>query len=132
MLCKKKLDEVELQLQSNAQEIIAKQGEIDKLIAEFATLETPKSGIYQAVLTFIHHKDEYRALIDLKIKELALLKQKKRQLQELFKTENIAYEKAKYLDNLEIKKRLEALKRQESRDLDEISVMLYANKKEFL
>ena len=35
-------------------------------------------------------------------------------------------------DNLEIKKRLEALKRQESRDLDEISVMLYANKKEFL
>ena len=62
------------------------------------------------------------------MQELALLKQQRRELQESFKLHNIEYEKAKYLDNTEIKKMLERAKKQEGRDLDEISVMLYANK----
>ena len=52
----------------------------------------------------------------------------KAELQEHFKIYNIEYEKAKYLDNTEIKKMLDKAKKQEGRDLDEISVMLYANK----
>ncbi|WP_299546365.1 flagellar export protein FliJ [uncultured Helicobacter sp.] len=130
LLRKRKVDEVELMLQKNAQHIIAKQGEIDALVAEFATLKEPQSGIYQNFLAFAHHKEEYRSSIDFKMQELAQLKQTKRELQETFKLENIEYEKAKYLDGLEIKKLLEKARIQESRDLDEISVMLHTNNKD--
>ena len=130
LLRKRKVDEVELMLQKNAQHIIAKQGEIDALVAEFATLKEPQRGIYQNFLAFAHHKEEYRSSIDFKMQELAQLKQTKRELQETFKLENIEYEKAKYLDGLEIKKLLEKARIQESRDLDEISVMLHTNNKD--
>ena len=62
-----------------------------------------------------------------KMGELALLKKQKQELQEYFKMQNVEYEKAKYLDGLEVKKILDKIRRQESKDLDEISVMLYAN-----
>lgn len=129
LLRKRKVDEVELMLQKNAQHIVAKQKEIDALIAEFATLKEPQNGIYQAFLTFVHHKEEYRSSIDFKMRELSKLKQKKKELQEHFKLQNIEYEKAKYLDGLEVKKLLEKNRIQESKDLDEISVMLHANNK---
>ena len=121
LLHKKKVDEIEMMLQKNAQAILVKQNEIDTLVQEFASLQSPTNGIYQNFLTFVHHKEEFRQLIDFKIQELALLKHER---------QNIEFEKAKYLDGLEIKKRLEQIKKQEMRDLDEISVMLYANHKE--
>ena len=127
-LNKQKADEVEQMLQKNAQEIVLKQEEIDALVREFASLQEPKSGFYQAFLTFVEHKNYYRAMIDEKAYELALLKQKRGELQELFKEKNIEFEKAKYLENLEIKKVLEKVKKQEAKDLDEISVMLYNQK----
>ena len=48
-------------------------------------------------------------------------------MHEYFKMQNVEYEKANYLDGLEVKKILDKIRRQESKDLDEISVMLYAN-----
>ncbi len=130
LLRKRKVDEAEIMLQENAQSITAKQAEIDTLVREFAMLKGPESGVYQSFLTFAHYKDTFRETIDLKIQELALLKQKRKELQEYFKLQNIEYEKAKYLDGMEVKKILENLKARENRDLDEISVMLYANHKE--
>lgn len=130
LLRKKKVDEIEMLLQKNAQSIVAKQREIDALVAEFTTLKEPQNGIYQAFLTFVYHKEEYRSSIDLKMRELAQLKQEKRELQEHFKLQNIEYEKAKYLDGLEVKKMLDKARIQESRDLDEISVMLHTNHKD--
>ncbi|PZT47971.1 hypothetical protein B6S12_06170 [Helicobacter valdiviensis] len=128
ILNKRKVEEVEMELQKNAKSIEVKQGEIDALVREFATLQEPRSGIYQEFLTFCHHKEEYRNYIDDKMRELAFLKQDRKKLQEAFKLANIEYEKAKYLDELEIKKMLETAKRLEGKNLDEISVMLYANK----
>lgn len=128
LLRKRKVDEVEMELQKNAQAISAKQAEIDALVQEFAMLKEPQSGIYQNFLSFVYHKNAYRDTINFKMQELALLKQQRRELQEHFKIYNIEYEKAKYLDNTEIKKMLDKVKKQEGRDLDEISVMLYANK----
>lgn len=130
LLHKKKVDEIEMMLQKNAQVILIKQNEIDTLVQEFATLQSPTNGTYQNFLTFVHHKEEFRQMIDFKIQELALLKHERQKLQEDFKRQNIEFEKAKYLDGLEVKKRLEQIKKQEMRDLDEISVMLYANHKE--
>ena len=104
------------------------QAEIDALVQEFAMLKEPQSGIYQNFLSFVYHKNAYRDTINFKMQELALLKQQRRELQEHFKIYNIEYEKAKYLDNTEIKKMLDKAKKQEGRDLDEISVMLYANR----
>ena len=104
------------------------QAEIDALVQEFAMLKEPQSGIYQNFLSFVYHKNAYRDTINFKMQELALLKQQRRELQEHFKIYNIEYEKAKYLDNTEIKKMLDKAKKQEGRDLDEISVMLYTNR----
>ncbi|MDE5603526.1 MAG: flagellar export protein FliJ [Helicobacter sp.] len=132
LLQKQKIDAIEQELQHNAEAIKKKQEEIDALIAEFATLKEPTSGVYQAFLTFVHHKNEYRQSIDYKMGELALLKKKKQELQETFRLQNVELEKAKYLDNLEIKKILQKLKKRENIEMDEISVMLYANNKEIL
>lgn len=129
LLRKKEVDEAEIMLQKNAQAIVAKQSEIDALVREFATLQEPKSGIYQNFLTFAYHKEEFRQTIDFKMQELAQLKRQKKELQEYFRVRNIEFEKAKYLDGLEVKKMIEKAKKQ-VRDLDEISVMLYANHKE--
>ena len=130
LLRKKEVDEAEIMLQKNAQAIVAKQSEIDALVREFATLQEPKSGIYKNFLTFAYHKEEFRQTIDFKMQELAQLKRQKKELQEYFRVRNIEFEKAKYLDGLEVKKMIEKAKKQEVRDLDEISVMLYANHKE--
>ena len=46
LLRKRKVDEVEMELQKNAQAISAKQAEVDALVREFATLKEPQSGIY--------------------------------------------------------------------------------------
>ena len=127
VLHKKKVDEMQMLLQNYTKRIVAKQAEIDALVAEFAALKEPQSGIYQAFLTFAHHKEEYRFNIDDKMQELAILKQEKRELQERFKLQNIEYEKAKYLEKLEAKKLLHQIQKQESREMDEVSVMLYAN-----
>ncbi len=127
VLHKKKVDEMQMLLQNYTKRIVAKQAEIDALVAEFAALKEPQSGIYQAFLTFAHHKEEYRCNIDDKMQELAILKQEKRELQERFKLQNIEYEKAKYLEKLEAKKLLHQIQKQESREMDEVSVMLYAN-----
>lgn len=129
LLQKQKVDAIEKEIQHNIQAINAKQGEIDALIAEFATLKEPASGIYQDFLTFVHHKNEYRQSIDYKMGELALLKKKKQELQEVFRVQNIELEKAKYLDGLEVKKVLQRLKKRENIEMDEVSVMLYANNK---
>lgn len=52
LLRKKEVDEAEIMLQKNAQAIVAKQSEIDALVREFATLQEPKSGIYQNFFDF--------------------------------------------------------------------------------
>ncbi len=62
LLRKKEVDEAEIMLQKNAQAIVAKQSEIDALVREFATLQEPKSGIYQNFLTFAYHKEEFRQI----------------------------------------------------------------------
>ncbi len=132
LLQKQKIDVIEQEIERNAQAIKGKQEEIDTLIAEFATLKEPTSGVYQAFLTFVHHKNEYYQSIDYKMGELALLKKKRQELQEAFRLQNIELEKAKYLDSLEVKKVLQRLKKRENVEMDEISVMLYANNKEIL
>ena len=116
LLRKRKVDEAEMLLQKNANAIYAKQAEIDALVAEFATLKEPQGGIYQEFLTFTYHKDAYRDTIDIKMQELAQLKREKRELQEHFKIQNIEYEKAKYLENIEIKKMLKKIQVQPFQD----------------
>lgn len=127
-IAKQKLDEIERALQQNAANINNKQIEIDSLVAELSQLVIPQTGKYQEFLNYSHYKDEYRNTIDFKQQELAFLKAKRRELQENFRIQNIEYEKAKYLDNLEIQKAIKAAKMRENRDMDEISTMLFANK----
>ena len=129
-LNKQKMDKVEQSLRKNAQEIFFKHEEVATLIKELSSLQEPKEGVYQNFLNFAHQKEDYRRMIDEKTAEIARLKKERQQLQELFKIRNIEYEKAKYLNNLELKKMLEDAKRKENKNMDEISVMLYANAKE--
>lgn len=129
-LNKQKMDKVEQSLRKNAQEIFFKHEEVAALIKELSSLQEPKEGVYQNFLNFAHQKEDYRRMIDEKTAEIARLKKERQQLQELFKIRNIEYEKAKYLNNLELKKMLEDAKRKENKNMDEISVMLYANAKE--
>ena len=129
-LNKQKMDKVEQSLRKNAQEIFFKHEEVATLIKELSSMQEPKEGLYQNFLTFAHQKENYRRMIDEKTAEIARLKKERQQLQELFKIRNIEYEKAKYLNNLELKKMLEDAKRKENKNMDEISVMLYANAKE--
>lgn len=93
LLRKKEVDEAEIMLQKNAQAIVAKQSEIDALVREFATLQEPKSGIYQNFLTFAYHKEEFRQTIDFKMQELAQLKRQKKNCKNILGCEILSLKK---------------------------------------
>lgn len=127
---KNKCDKTERALQECTAQLISAESALNDLIASLGTLIVPSSGNYGEYLAFSARKQEYYQQVDNKRLEIAGLKQTKKRLQQEFELAYRELEKAKYLENMEIKKILAAIKQKEEKDLDEMSVLLYARKKE--
>jgi flagellar export protein FliJ len=126
---KQSVDKIELELMRANNSINEALGKIANLQKKITELHTPKSGTfaklrgYQEIFT-AHIND----ISDLH-KELEHLKMKKNQIEVKLKNAYLDYEKMKHLDDIEREKYLSEKKRLEQEELNEISLMLFNNKK---
>jgi len=94
----------------------------------YNTLKPPAEGPFSSLIVFEDMKKAFRYEIDTIKRNLADQQNRKNMLIGTLKEANAEYEKMKYLEEEEIKKVLKAKAQQESKELDEIGVMLFNNR----
>jgi flagellar biosynthesis chaperone FliJ len=94
----------------------------------YNTLKPPAEGPFSSLIVFEDMKKAFRYEIDTIKGNLADQQNLKNMLIGTLKEANAEYEKMKYLEEEEIKKVLKARAQQESKELDEIGVMLFNNR----
>lgn len=103
--------------------------QIEKVLHEISGFKAPKSGEFSQIsLSFscLANLSNQKAFLD---EEMVKINKQIEGLKELYKEANIECEKVKYLEDLEIEKRLYELKVQENKDMDEIANLLFAKRK---
>ena len=122
---KQKLDKVESELYVIRQAIFKIEDEIGNIYNYINNLVIPQNGDIKLLNSF----QESRRVLnlqkgilarDLQVKSLELSKK-----QQEYKESKLEYEKIKYLEEEEIAKKLEKLKKDEAKELDEISSQLF-------
>ncbi len=122
---KQKVDKIESELfilKSNIKKIKA---DIEDIYSSISALTIPKQGEYKEVNAFRERRrllntQKERLSYDLETNNLNL---KKKQLE--YKKAKLEYEKIKHLEEQEIAKKLIKIKKDEQKELDEVSNMLF-------
>ena len=125
----RRVDEIEnelLDVQNQKRRVF---GSIEEVLEEISKIKTPKSGLFSQINISHMHLKNFSNQKERYEEEIVNLEQQIDGLKELYKEANIEFEKIKYLDDLEIKKQLEELKVQESKDMDEIGNLLFTKNK---
>jgi flagellar export protein FliJ len=124
-LKKVKIDEIENQISKMNAEIQKVQEELESLKQEIAEFEYPKSGNFSLITQFKMMQKALLNQLTQKENNIKFLENQKNILANKLKEANLEYEKMKYLQGEEIKKYLNKLKEKESKEMDEIALMLY-------
>jgi len=96
----------------------------------FHSLEPPHEGTFSSLIAFEDMKKAFRLEIETLIATLTSYQNQKSRLLRELKEANAEFEKMKHLDDEEILKIMKARAVKESKELDEIGVMLYNNRSE--
>lgn len=127
---KQDLDKCEADIIQNNQLIHSKNREVDVLLQELEEIDVPKSGGYWDFKNTQDIKKAFLGEIDRVRYEISTLKNIQKKLQESYRLAFVEYEKIKYLQDNEIKKTILKIKKNESKDLDEVGIMLFKSNKE--
>lgn len=127
---KQDLERCELQIIKNNNLIASKYQELDGILQELSDIEVPQSGSFSDFKMIQEIKKMLVTQIDSTQNEISALKNTAQSLQGTYKRASIEYEKIKYLKENEIKKKIQILKTSESKQMDEIALMLFEGKKE--
>lgn len=127
---KQDLDKCEADIIQNNQLIHSKNREVDVLLQELGEIDVPKSGGYWDFKNTQDIKKAFLGEIDRVRCEISTLKNIQKKLQESYRLAFVEYEKIKYLQDNEIKKTILKIKKNESKDLDEVGIMLFKSNKE--
>ncbi len=126
---KRRVDEIENELldtQNQKRRVLVW---IENILKEISELKTPKSGSFSQInIAHMHLKNLSNQKSSYE-EEVVRLNQQIEGIKELYKEANIDFEKIKYLEDLEIKRQLQALKVQENKDMDEIANLLFTKHK---
>ncbi len=106
--------------------------EIDSLKDELEKNSYPKSGQIQNLKQKFFKNTLIKKNIELKLQNIKFLEEQIKSTQELLKKAMLEYEKINHLHKVEEKKMIEALKKQEVKELDEIANILFRLKKEVI
>jgi len=122
---RQKLDKVESELYVIRQSIFEIEGEIRNIYKYIDNLIVPQNGDIKLLNSFqesrrVLNVQKSMLVSDLQVKSLELSKK-----QQEYKESKLEYEKIKYLEEEEIAKKLEKLKKDEAKELDEISSQLF-------
>ncbi len=122
---KQKVDSIENEiavLNARKQKIL---GEIERIKREISGIKKPKEGRFGV---FLSANYSFETLFEQKKQEELLLSSIDEELnkkREEYKRALMEYEKIKYLEDLEIEKKLDKIKKDEQKLLDEMSVVTY-------
>ena len=109
-----------------------KKSELKKQLAftrqDIENTTVPTSGTISKMTIFREKLDILRAEKQRLDEDLLAQKAEVKQLQEQYKKAHMEYEKIKYLQEQEYEEWMQKIKKQEQRDLDEVSNMLFVNK----
>lgn len=126
---KRRVDEIEnelLDIQNQKRSVLI---QIEDILKEISSIETPKSGSFSQINIAHMHLKNFSNQKNRYEEEIVKLDQQILGIKELYKEANIEFEKVKYLEDLEIQKQLNALKIKENKDMDEIANLLFTKHK---
>jgi flagellar biosynthesis chaperone FliJ len=126
---KNELDKSERELQKANQILNDAKSSLEEAYLLLETLELPKSGTIQEMLSAKAFISTQREIVEEKKKWVAFAQEQVVFAIDKLKVSNVEYEKFKYLDFEEIKKIVKLRNLKEVKDLDEIALMTY-NRKE--
>lgn len=124
---KKRLEAKELEILRTNNQIAAQYAKIDELQIALSQVIYPKEGDFSLFLKTNAQKKSLINDIDTHRTHISTLKAELKSLQEQRKIIYIEYEKYKHIQEREKEKILSELKRAESKNLDEIALLLYNN-----
>ena len=121
---KQQVEKIENDIRKINKSIIDLSRKIEELKTSLLSFTFPKTGTFNKIYQLKEAQNIIKNEIDSLNNQIVILQNRKKELLEELKKANIEYEKMKYLQNEEIKKELKRLKLQESRDMDEIAILL--------
>lgn len=126
-LRKQKRDAIERELVKSQNKERLLKHKIASLYEQINAIEIPKNGTVSLLTLTNEHKRILNR--DKKEQEFALhvAQENSKKLQLEYQKAHVEYEKINYLEEQEIQAFMQALKRQEQLDLDEVSTILFAN-----
>jgi len=123
-LKKQKVDSIQKNLQKINASINELNLKISSLEESLRSFTIPREGKISIINQIKHQQGIIRDEIAKLQNQITVLKSRKNELLEELKKANTEYEKMKYLQNEEIKKALKELKLKESREMDELAILL--------
>lgn len=124
---KKRLEAKELEILRTNNQIAAQYAKIDELQIALSQVIYPKEGDFSLFLKTNAQKKSLINDIDTHRAHISTLKAEIKSLQEQRRIIYIEYEKYKHIQEREKEKILSELKKAESKNLDEIALLLYNN-----
>lgn len=124
---KKRLEAKELEILRTNNQIAAQYAKIDELQIALSQVIYPKEGDFSLFLKTNAQKKSLINDIDTHRTHISTLKAELKSLQEQRRIIYIEYEKYKHIQEREKEKILSELKKAESKNLDEIALLLYNN-----
>jgi len=107
--------------------ILDLKNKIDELNSSLISFSFPKTGTFSQFTYIKANQDLVRQEINSLNSQIDKLNARKKDLLEELKKAKIEYEKMKYLQGEEIKKKVKEIRLKEIRDMDEIAIMLRKN-----
>ena len=121
---KQKVDAVERNLQKINASIQKLKIKIEELHKTILSYTLPKEGSFALLNQIKHQQHIIREEIQNLENQIVILENRKKELIDELKKVNIEYEKMKYLQAEEIKKKVKEQRLKEARDMDEIAILL--------
>jgi flagellar export protein FliJ len=126
---KQKLDKIESELFILKSEIKKINRQIDETYEAISSLVIPQNGTIKELNVFAQRRQVLNAQKDRQKKVLNTKNMELGYKQQSYKKAKLEYEKIKYLEEQELNEKLKKLKKDEQKELDEISNLLFKRDK---
>jgi flagellar export protein FliJ len=124
---KQAVDKLQRDIQKINSSILKVKQQIKELQNTFFSLTLPQNGNFYLFSQIKTQQNMLRSEIDKFKNQIIFLENRKNELINELKKANIEYEKMKYLETQEIKKIFKKAKLKESKEMDEIAILLRKN-----
>jgi flagellar export protein FliJ len=121
---KQQVDKIQNDINKINKSIIDLANKQEELKTSLLLLTIPKSGTFNKIYQIRESQNVIKSEIESLENQINILQNRKNELLEELKKANIEYEKMKYLQNEEIKKKIKEIRLKENRDMDEIAILL--------